>query len=121
MIRINQIKIHNDLNTSKTKEELFDMLYQKASKLLRINRSDIESLEIIRHSIDARKKPDIFDVYMVDISVTTGSEEKIVKKCKDKNISVVSVAKYNFEEMAKAAKAKVSEHVDKDGKIVGLF
>ena len=118
MIRINQIKIHNDLNTSKTKEELFDMLYQKASKLLRINRSDIESLEIIRHSIDARKKPDIFDVYMVDIFVKTGSEEKIVKRCKDKNISVVSVAKYNFEEMAKSAKAKVSEHIDKDGKIV---
>ena len=118
MIRINQIKIHNDLNTSKTKEELFDMLYQKASKLLRINKSDIESLEIIRHSIDARKKPDIFDVYMVDLSVKTGSEERIVKKCKDNNISVVSVAKYNFEEMAKAAKAKVSEHVDKDGKIV---
>ena len=118
MIRINQIKIHNDLNTSKTKEELFDMLYQKASKLLRINKSDIESLEIIRHSIDARKKPDIFDVYMVDLFVKTGSEEKIVKRCKDKNISVVSVAKYNFEEMAKSAKAKVSEHIDKDGKIV---
>ncbi len=118
MIRINQIKIHNDLNTSKTKEELFDMLYQKASKLLRINRSDIESLEIIRHSIDARKKPDIFDVYMVDLSVKTGSYERIVKKCKDNNISVVSVAKYNFEEMAKAAKTKVSEHIDEDGKIV---
>ena len=118
MIRINQIKIHNDLNTSKTKEELFDMLYQKASKFLRINRSDIESLEIIRHSIDARKKPDIFDVYMVDLSVKTGSYERIVKKCKDNNISVVSVAKYNFEEMAKAAKTKVSEHIDKDGKIV---
>ncbi|RKM57283.1 FAD-binding protein [Butyrivibrio sp. X503] len=119
MIRINQIKIYNDLNTVRTKEELFDMLYQKASKLLRIDRSEIKSLEIIRHSIDARKKPEIYDVYMIDISLRSGSEESKVKRCKDKNVSIVSPAKYDFDKMKKAAAARISGNVSlDDGRIV---
>lgn len=112
MIRINQIKIYNDLNTIRSKEELFDVLSQKASKILKISKNDIKSLEIIRHSIDARKKPEIYDIYMIDVSLKAGSEEKTVKRCKDRNVSVVSNAPYDFENSVRSSFSKVTDKLD---------
>lgn len=112
MIRINQIKIYNDLNTIRSKEELFDVLSQKASKILKISKNDINSLEIIRHSIDARKKPEIYDIYMIDVSLKAGSEEKTVKRCKDRNVSVVSNAPYDFENSVRSSFSKVTDKLD---------
>ncbi len=112
MIRINQIKIYNDLNTIRSKEELFDVLSQKASKILKISKNDINSLEIIRHSIDARKKPEIYDIYMIDVSLKAGAEEKTVKRCKDRNVSVVSNAPYDFENSVRSSFSKVTDKLD---------
>ncbi|SFU32718.1 NAD(P)/FAD-dependent oxidoreductase [Butyrivibrio sp. M55] len=120
MIRINQIKILNDGNNIRSHEELCDVLKKKAAKLLRITENDIEDLVIMRQSIDARKKPQIVDVFMVDVSVKRAldkkSEEKIVSRLKDKGISVVTPVIYNFLEKAgiegeipsKAAGAKIA-------------
>ena len=120
MIRINQIKILNDGNNIRSHNELCDVLKKKAAKLLRITENDIEDLVIMRQSIDARKKPQIVDVFMVDVSVKRAldkkSEEKIVSKSKDKGISVVTPVIYNFLEKAgiegeipsKAADAKIA-------------
>ena len=120
MIRINQIKILNDGNNIRSHNELCDVLKKKAAKLLRITENDIEDLVIMRQSIDARKKPQIVDVFMVDVSVKRAldkkSEEKIVSRSKDKGISVVTPVIYNFLEKAgiegeipsKAAGAKIA-------------
>lgn len=120
MIRINQIKILNDGNNIRSHNELCDVLKKKAAKLLRITENDIEDLVIMRQSIDARKKPQIVDVFMVDVSVKRTldkkSEEKIVSRSKDKGISVVTPVIYNFLEKAgiegeipsKAAGAKIA-------------
>ena len=120
MIRINQIKILNDGNNIRSHNELCDVLKKKAAKLLRITENDIEELVIMRQSIDARKKPQIVDVFMVDVSVKRAldkkSEEKIVSRSKDKGISVVTPVIYNFLEKAgiegeipsKAAGAKIA-------------
>ena len=120
MIRINQIKILNDGNNIRSHNELCDVLKKKAAKLLRITENDIEDLVIMRQSIDARKKSQIVDVFMVDVSVKRAldkkSEEKIVSRSKDKGISVVTPVIYNFLEKAgiegeipsKAADAKIA-------------
>ena len=120
MIRINQIKILNGGNNIRSHNELCDVLKKKAAKLLRITENDIEDLVIMRQSIDARKKPQIVDVFMVDVSVKRAldkkSEEKIVSRSKDKGISVVTPVIYNFLEKAgiegeipsKAAGAKIA-------------
>ncbi|WP_027208846.1 NAD(P)/FAD-dependent oxidoreductase [Butyrivibrio hungatei] len=104
MIRINQIKILNDGNNIRSHNELCNVLKKKAAKLLRITENDIEDLVIMRQSIDARKKPQIVDVFMVDVSVKRAldkkSEEKIVSRSKDKGISVVTPVIYNFLEKA---------------------
>ena len=52
MIRINQVK----LNTEHSKEQL----HKKIASMLRVSPKDILEVEIIRQSIDARKKPEIF-------------------------------------------------------------
>lgn len=65
--RINEIKL--DLKESK------DKLINKVSKKARINKDLITDFEIVRESIDARKKPDIKLVYTIDFS--TNKELKL--------------------------------------------
>ncbi len=95
MIRINQIKIRNDKKRIMNSGELHSLLMAQAAKLLRVDKKQITNLEIIRHSIDARKKPDIFDIYMIDVSAA-GDENKILKRISDKNISACNKAVYKF-------------------------
>ncbi len=66
-----------------TDDELREELKKKTASLLKINCSRIIDIEIIRKSIDARKKPDLFYVFSVVIKVD--EEAKVLKKsrCKD--------------------------------------
>ena len=70
MIRIHQLKCKVNHNK--------DQLYSKAADLLKIPVKDIQELTIIRQSVDARKKPDIFYNYSLDIKVN--DENRILKK-----------------------------------------
>ncbi|WP_081829941.1 5-formyltetrahydrofolate cyclo-ligase [Butyrivibrio sp. NC2002] len=103
MIRINSIKFQNSGNDKHfdsfedKKLFLINNLKNKSAKLLKISAEDIEELTIKKHSVDARKKPDIFDVYVVDISLkSAASQEKILKRSKCKNAQIVSEKKYVF-------------------------
>lgn len=69
MIRVNQIRLSPDCRDRQT------ALLKKAAKLLRIAPSEILGLSIVRKSLDARKKPEIFAVYTVDVKV---ADEKAV-------------------------------------------
>lgn len=100
MIRINQIKVFHDINAEISHDELSRVLKKKAAKLLRVSENEIKDFEIIRHSIDARKKPEIYDIFMVDLKLKGGNEEQIVKKSRDKNASVIAEKKYDFWKLA---------------------
>ena len=69
MIRISQIK----MPVSHREEEL----PEKAAELLHIKKKDILSWKIVKKSVDARKKPDIYFIYTVDVEVS--GEERILK------------------------------------------
>ena len=84
MIRINQIKLPVEHDES--------MLYQKIEKILKIRRSQIMQMQIVKKSIDARKKPDLQIVYSVNI--TAENEAAILKKCKDKNVMAICPKHY---------------------------
>lgn len=88
MIRINQVK----LPVGHTEEEL----HKKITSMLRISHEDIMKLHVIRKSIDARKKPDNYYNYIVDISVK--NEKEILKKNKKIQMAVVEETKYSFPE-----------------------
>lgn len=88
MIRINQLKmplVHSE-------EELLT----KAVKLLHINKADILSWSIRKKSIDARKKPDIYVIYVLDIAVK--KEEPVFKRIKGNQIQKVEEKNYLFPE-----------------------
>ena len=77
MIRINQLKLPLEYEKEK--------LLQKAAKILGISPTDILKIDIIKESIDARKKPEIFYSYIVDVTLKSGGskrEESIVRKKK---------------------------------------
>ena len=86
MLRIQQLKLRPDHSP----EDLENAL----RKALRLSSSQKFSYEIQRQSIDARKKPDIFYVYTVDVKCP--QENKILKNCRNKNVSRISEAEYCF-------------------------
>ena len=75
-----------------------DQLIFEAAKLLKISSSKIRRLQVVRRSIDARKKPDVKLIYTVDVAVD-GSEQKLVKNCK--NGSIVSKYRYSVAKVTK--------------------
>ena len=75
MIRINQLKL--PLGHSR------EQLYEKAAKTLGIHREDMDTLSIVKQSVDARKKPELIYSYVVDIKlkkVGKKREEALVRR-----------------------------------------
>lgn len=93
MIQINQIKIPLDQCTNCNQE--MESLLKKSAQILHVSKSDIHNLTIEKKSLDARKKPSLFYIYTVSLSVSF--EEKVLKKCKDKSVGVYQPKKYIFE------------------------
>lgn len=86
MIRIQQLKL-----PVKSKEK---DLYAAVASKLKIPVSAITGLVIKKRSIDARKKPDIYYVYTVDVE--TANEAKIVKKAKNPSIAIAADIRYQM-------------------------
>lgn len=85
MIRINEIKTALD--------GTYDDLLGGAAKALRISKRKILSLEIIKKSLDSRKKENLFFVYSVDVTVD-GDENEILAKSKNKKAAIVEPFTY---------------------------
>ena len=117
MIRINQIKIRHDLEKRISNDQLRDVLIKHAAKILHVDKSQIMDIEIIRHSIDARKKPEIFDIYLVDVAVKGADETKVVSKCKNKDVSLKEKDDYDFDKQVLG----ILNRKDKRREIVSSF
>ncbi len=92
MIRINQLKLPID-----HKE---DQLLKKAARVLRLGQEDILELHIVKQSLDARKKPELYFSYIVDVSLKGGGarEEKLAGRLKDRNITLQTKKPYTLPE-----------------------
>lgn len=86
MIRINQLK----LSPGHTEGELRD----KIRRMLRLPEGESFCYEIVRQSIDARKKPDIYYSYTVDVRLQ--KEQSAAKRSRSDQVSVVSPVQYRF-------------------------
>lgn len=96
MIRINQLKIHT--------EHTWEQLNRKAADILKISPGDIEKIDIVRQSVDARRKPDIYYSYTLDVKVA--QEEKILhnlrkRRGSDSQLQLVRPQSYQFPELGK--------------------
>ncbi len=91
MIRVTQIKVHPEADKN--------TLIKKTAKVLGIKDTEIEKLEIVKQSIDARKKPEIYYSYVVDVELIAAKknqQQKIVNRCKSGQASIASEATYKF-------------------------
>lgn len=87
MIRIRQIEVPIDCEQEK-------MIRKKCSKILRVNERLILSFKINRKSLDARKKPHLYYVYEVDVSVN--GEKRLLSKIKNSNVFLAPNEVYHF-------------------------
>lgn len=72
-------------------------LRKKAAKLLGIREEQIFETIILKRSIDARKKPQLFYVYTLGIRLKDEKqEERLIKRCKNANIALYSKKPYIF-------------------------
>ncbi len=74
MIRIHEIK----LPVAHTEEDV----RRKAAKLLRVEPSTFLRFTILRRSIDARKKPELYVVYTVEVEVA--GQHRVLKTARAK-------------------------------------
>lgn len=93
MIRISNIK----MPLSHTMEDL----KKKAAEALHIKKEEICACRIVKKSTDARKKPDIFFIYTIDIELVTQKEEEMIKRLPGRQkanvqVSVVKESPYIF-------------------------
>ncbi len=88
MLRVNQVKVRIEDNES--------VLRRKTAKILQIPEQEILSVKKVRQSIDARKKPEIFYTYSLDVAVK--NEDKVLRKCKgrENTVSRSEQVKYAF-------------------------
>lgn len=92
MIRISQLKLPCGHSRGD--------LEGRVRKILRLGGGEPLRIEIRKHSIDARKKPQLFDIYTVDADLGIGlsAEKKRIAKLRSKDISVVQPSEYSFPE-----------------------
>lgn len=86
MIRISQLK----LEVTHSEKQLVS----KICKQLRISEDMLQDYQIQKMSIDARKKPQIFYIYVVDVKVN--NEKQVLSKVKDNNVQKVVNEPYIF-------------------------
>ncbi|MBD5396268.1 MAG: FAD-dependent oxidoreductase [Lachnospiraceae bacterium] len=84
MLRINQLKL--------PVEHTWQELEKKVMKLLRVSKAP--EIIIVRRSIDARKKPELYFNYILDIK--TKNEKEVYKRCDKKQVVIYEEKKYCF-------------------------
>lgn len=95
MLRINQIK----LNADTPQQNYEEMLREAIAKALRVGKEEISDIQIIRRSLDARKKPELFYSFLVDFNVK--NESTVMKKAKgnkvlSNNLKISDAVEYKF-------------------------
>lgn len=85
MIRIREIALPPEHSVSQ--------LFYEAARLLKISNSKVRKLQLVRRSVDARKKPDVKIVYTIDVAVD-GNENKILKQSGCKRAAIAPVSFY---------------------------
>lgn len=89
MIRIGQVKIR----TGHTNEELV----KRIERILGVTGGEIDSFVIRKRSVDARKKPEIYYVYTIDVKLKNEKKEKgILSRGKKKDLSEAKDKPYLF-------------------------
>lgn len=86
MLRVNQVKVripHGD-----------GQLRRKTAEILRVSVGELGELRLVRQSVDARKKPELFYIYTVDVAVK--NEERVLARLRDRESRVGRTPKEEY-------------------------
>ncbi len=83
-------------------------LEKEIARILRTDPGSVVSYEVMKRSIDARKKPELSYVYTIDVKVN--NEKKVLKACRSRKVVPVErkIYRFPFEDVFTAA-AEASE------------
>lgn len=88
MIRLNNVK----LPCSHSREDL----RKKLIKMLKLKDNAAITWKIVRRSLDARKKPILYFIYVIDAELASGNEEKTVRFLHSPDIMIAPKEEYRF-------------------------
>lgn len=86
MLRVNQCKV----NIHYTEKDVI----RKVAGVLRVRPEEIRGITIRKESLDARKKPELFYSLVVDVQID--NENRVLERCRQKDVSLVEDKKYRF-------------------------
>ncbi len=96
MVRLEQIKLPVGHDQA--------ALQKKIRKKLKLHdTSDLPSYRIVRRSLDARRKPELFFVYTIDIEMDQEEERRLAARLKDHDIRFIAEERYLIPERVKSA------------------
>lgn len=96
MLRVSQIKV--------VPEADLDIIKKKTASVIGVKVTDMVHFEIVKQSIDARKKPQIYYSYTVDIQLKNDAgtkEAQILKRLKENQVTQIIPKAYQFPEEGK--------------------
>ena len=93
MIKVNQVKLPVTASVK--------MLRLQCANLLGSKPAEIATLEVLRRSIDARKRPEIFFSYTLLVELEGGlrAEEKLVKRLRNRDVQMGERVEYRAPEL----------------------
>ena len=80
-----------------------EQLRRKAARTLGVRPGALKEIQLVRQSIDARKKQDVHYVYTVDVAVE--QENGVLAACTARNVSLVHPLSYAFPEVKRHSAA----------------
>ncbi len=113
MIRINQLK----LNINQPESRLHD----KIRKALKLSDNITFDYEIVKKSIDARKKEQLMYIYSVEVVLKNTNEAVVLKKLHDNNITSTNANKYTFPPVGNSSQRIIIVGSGPAGLFCGLF
>src|SRR5574344_2201375 len=87
MLRVRQILVQVEQNDK-------EHIIKACSKKLNVEIYKIKDFKIHKQSIDARKKPDLYYIYELDVNVD--GEEKILSRCRNNDVLLTPKEEYKF-------------------------
>ena len=88
-----EVKMIRIRDISMAPKHTVSQLSYEAAKVLHIPVSKVTHVQIVKRSIDARKKPEIKIIYTIDVAVK-GNERRILRDCHSKKADIAQVSYY---------------------------
>lgn len=97
-LRVHSIKLKPEKAFIGEGKPNIPVLRRETAGILRVAEREIAKIEIVKYSIDARKKPDIYVLFSVDVLIDKKTADRVLRKCSKEQVTLSEQKKYCFPE-----------------------